>query len=85
MCIPNTIPDYSGYTIVGDASDISILEKAGIDRAYVVIASTDDDNTNIMISQMSKVVYDVPNVIARLYSTDIEDIASENDVLVVYS
>jgi len=77
-------PDYSGYTITGDAADISALEEAGINRANVLIASTDDDNTNIMISQLARIVFDVPNVIARLYSTDLEEIASENDVKVIY-
>jgi trk system potassium uptake protein TrkA len=77
-------PDYSGYTIAGDAADVSALEEAGIKRAYVLIASTDDDNTNIMISQLARILYDVPNVIARLYSTDLEEIASENDVNVIY-
>ncbi len=33
-------PDYSGYAVQGDASDISVLEQAGIYRAYVVIAAT---------------------------------------------
>jgi len=77
-------PDYSGYNVAGDASDISVLEQAGIDRAYVVIAATNDDNTNIMISQIARVIFDVPTVIARLYSPDVERIGSENDVLVVY-
>lgn len=77
-------PDYSGYTIAGDAADISALEGAGIQHSLAVIAATDDDNTNIMISQVSKIVFNVPIVIARLYSTELEDIASENDVQVVY-
>jgi Trk K+ transport system NAD-binding subunit len=37
-----------------------------------------------MISQMAKAVFEVPNVIARLYSPDVEKIGSENGVLVVY-
>ncbi len=77
-------PDYSGYSIAGDAVDIGALEEAGIERAYVLIASTDDDNTNIMISQIARILFDVPNVIARLYSTEMEEIASENDVKVIY-
>ncbi|MEL7566346.1 MAG: TrkA family potassium uptake protein [Dehalobacterium sp.] len=77
-------PDYSGYTVAGDATDISVLEQAGINRAYVVIAATNDDNTNIMISQIARVVFDVPTVIARLYSPDMENIGSKNGVLVVY-
>lgn len=77
-------PDYSGYTIEGDASDINMLKKAGIGQSLVLIAATDDDNTNLMISQMAKVIFHVPNVIARMYSTDIEEIASENNVHVIY-
>lgn len=77
-------PDYSGYTVEGDAADISVLEKAGIDCSSVLIAATDDDNTNLMISQIAKVIYRVPNVVARMYSTDIEEIANENDVHVIY-
>lgn len=77
-------PDYSGYTIEGDAADINVLEKAGIDRTFVLIAATNDDNTNLMISQMAKVIFHVPHVIARMYSTDIEEIASENNVHVIY-
>lgn len=77
-------PDYSGYTIEGDAADINILKKAEIEDAYVLIAATDDDNTNLMISKIAKVIFHVPFVIARMYSTDIEEIASENDVHVIY-
>lgn len=77
-------PDYSGYTIAGDAADISALEEAGIENSLVVIATTDDDNTNIMISQIARIIFNVPIAIARLYSTELEEIASENGVQVVY-
>lgn len=77
-------PDYSGYTIEGDAADINVLKKAGIDHSFVLIATTDDDNTNLMISQIAKVIFEVPNVIARMYSPDIEEVASENEVHVIY-
>lgn len=77
-------PDFSGYTLAGDAADISALEEAGIGHACVVIAATDDDNTNIMVSQIARMMFDVPNVIARLYSTELEEIASDNNVKVIY-
>jgi len=77
-------PNYSGYSIAGDAADISALEDAGIEHSHVVIAATDDDNTNIMISQIARIVFNVPVTIARLYSTELEEIASENGVQVVY-
>lgn len=77
-------PNYSGYTIEGDAADINVLKKAGVEQSFVLIAATDSDNTNLMISQIAKVIFGVPNVIARMYSPDIEEIASENDVHVIY-
>lgn len=77
-------PDYSGYTIEGDATDINVLLKAGVDRSLVLIATTDDDNINLMISQIAKVIFNVPHVITRMYSPDIEEIASENEVHVIY-
>lgn len=32
-----------------------------------VFATTDNDNTNIMIAQIAKYIYNVPTVIARVY------------------
>jgi trk system potassium uptake protein len=39
---------------------------AGIENADVFIASTDGDNTNIVIAQIAQRRYDVPTVIARV-------------------
>lgn len=41
---------YPGKTIIGYASDISILEKAGIRNAPAVIITTQDDATNIYLT-----------------------------------
>ena len=43
------------------------LEAAGVVGADAVIAATNDDAVNIMISQMVKQKYHVETVIARLY------------------
>ena len=39
---------------------------AGIEKADAFIASTDGDNTNIVIAQIAQRRYDVPTVIARI-------------------
>jgi len=53
--------------IEGDGTDPETLEAAGVVGADAVIAATNDDSVNIMISQMVKQKYHVETVIARLY------------------
>jgi trk system potassium uptake protein TrkA len=58
--------DSGGHFTVGTALEVEALEAAGIDRADVFVASTDGDNTNIIIAQIAKRRYSVPTVIARI-------------------
>ena len=60
-------PDFRGQTIVGQGIDDDTLKRAGIDKADVFAAVTNDDNTNIMASQMAKILHNVPKVITRIY------------------
>ena len=50
----------------GDATEMWILERAGIQRADLVIAVTGDDEDNIVISQMAKEKYLCERIIARV-------------------
>src|ERR671922_925900 len=50
----------------GDASELWVLERAGIVRADMVIAVTGDDDDNILISQVAKEKYLVEHTIARV-------------------
>jgi trk system potassium uptake protein TrkA len=58
--------DMGGHFTVGAALEIEALTAAGIDRADVFVASTDGDNTNIVISQIAKRQFSVPTVITRV-------------------
>jgi len=58
--------DSGGNFTVGTALEIDALTEAGIDRADAFIASTDGDNTNIVIAQIAKRRFNVPTVIARI-------------------
>ena len=52
---------------VGDATEIFVLERAGIGRpADIVIAVTGDDEDNLVIGQLAKEKYGVERVIARV-------------------
>jgi trk system potassium uptake protein TrkA len=50
----------------GDASELWVLERAGIARADMVIAVTGDDEDNMLICQVAKEKYMVEQVIARV-------------------
>lgn len=50
----------------GDGTEIFVLEAAGIARADVCIAVTGDDEDNIVICQVAREKFGVPNVIARV-------------------
>jgi len=49
----------------GDGSELWVLERAGIERADLVIAVTGDDEDNILISQVAREKYGVPRIVAR--------------------
>ena len=51
---------------VGTALEEEALTGAGIERADAFIASTDGDNTNIVVAQLAKRKFNVPTVIARI-------------------
>ncbi|HEX3317542.1 MAG TPA: TrkA family potassium uptake protein [Solirubrobacteraceae bacterium] len=50
----------------GDATELWILERAGIARADMVIAVTGDDEDNMLICQVAKEKYLVDRIIARV-------------------
>jgi trk/ktr system potassium uptake protein len=58
--------DLGGRFTVGTGLETSALLAAGIEQADAFIASTNGDNTNIVISQIAQRRYEVPTVIARI-------------------
>jgi len=50
----------------GDATELWVLERAGIQRADLVIAVTGDDEDNILVCQVAKQKYLCDRVIARV-------------------
>jgi len=58
--------DAGGQFTVGTALETDALDAAGIAQADVVIASTDGDNTNLVVAQIAQRQYDVKKVIVRV-------------------
>jgi trk/ktr system potassium uptake protein len=59
--------EFEHQALLGDATEIYVLERAGIARPPDVVASlTGDDEDNLIISQLAREKYGVPKVIARV-------------------
>jgi trk system potassium uptake protein TrkA len=59
--------EFEHQAMHGDATELFVLEKAGIKRPpNLVLALTGDDEDNMVIAQLAREKYGVPKVIARV-------------------
>lgn len=58
-------PQLEHVVHLGDSTELWVLERAGIERADMVIAVTGDDEDNIIISQVAREKYGRDKIIAR--------------------
>lgn len=63
----NLSTEFSGFRIEGDATEFSTLERAKMAQSEIVIASTSDDNVNLMVAQVAKKICNVSHVVARVF------------------
>lgn len=52
--------------IEGDACDVRYLEQAHVDRADVFVATTHDDDNNLVSCQLAKIEFGIKRTIARV-------------------
>src|SRR6476620_12534063 len=78
----------------GDATELWVLERAGIQRAELVIAVTGDDEDNILICQIAREKYLCDRIIARVNNPrnrrwfellDIQPAVSATDIILALS
>ena len=62
----NSWEEQGGSFTVGTALEIDALLEAGIDRADAFVASTDGDNTNLVIAQIAQRRFEVESVVVRV-------------------
>jgi trk system potassium uptake protein TrkA len=61
------VAELGPVVLAGDATEIFVLERAGIARPPdLVVAVTGDDEDNIVIAQIAQDGYQVPKVVARV-------------------
>ena len=75
--------NYSGFKVVGDAADIDTLMEVDIYKATMLIAATNDDDVNIMISLIAKNILNIDTVITRLYDNEKEVVYEGLDIKII--
>ena len=58
----------------GDACDAATMERAGMERADLVVAATGDDEDNLTFCQIAKAKFAVPRAVARINNPQNEDL-----------
>ncbi len=65
---------FNGLYMTGDGLDPDVLKEAGIEKADALAVTTSNDNTNIVIAQIAKKVFNVRRVVARVSDVGKSDI-----------
>jgi trk system potassium uptake protein len=60
------VANYPILVIEGDAADVSYLEQAHVDRADVFVATTREDDDNLVSCQLARVEFGVRRTISRV-------------------
>lgn len=55
-----------GHLVLGNGTDPDVLESAGVRRADTVVAVTNRDETNLVVTSLVKFEFAVPRTIARV-------------------
>lgn len=76
--------EFTGFQIVGDASDLDMLQSCGISNCDMVLVATDNDNANCMIAQIASAIYNIDKVYIRLNDPDKEKLLAGSNIKAIY-
>ncbi len=66
--------EFNGQMLTGVGFDREILQKADIEGANALAATTNSDNVNIVVAVTAKETFKVPRVVARIYDPEAAEI-----------
>ncbi|MCF7924760.1 MAG: NAD-binding protein [Candidatus Izimaplasma sp.] len=77
--------EFGGYDVVGDATDLYVLEaEALIKDINEVIITTDSDNVNLFIAHICFYIYNVPHIYVRLNDIDKGILIEDTSIKPIY-
>ena len=76
-------PEFGGKILLGEGIELPLLYEADVRGAAMMIAVTNDDNTNILISQMAREMFHINRVIARISDPEKAGLCEAFDISVI--
>lgn len=75
---------FGGYEIVGDATDVDLLESVYVKQAKEVIIVTGNDNLNLYLAHICYYIYDVPSIYIRQEDDDKKELIKNTTIKAIY-
>jgi trk system potassium uptake protein len=75
--------ELDAVVVLGTGIDEDVQRMGGVETADTFIAVTDNDNTNIMAAQIAKKVFEVENVLLRVYDPARAETYQQLDLTVI--
>lgn len=74
---------FAGFTTTGVPIDQDVLKRAGIQTCDALFAVTDEDDMNIMVSQLARQIFKVPRIFARIIDIEKGSVFEELGINVI--
>lgn len=75
--------DFSGFWVVGDATDIEILKTAGIKSASTIICASDNDSVNYTVAILAYKIFKTENIYLRLANPSSKKLVENTNIKVI--
>ena len=76
-------PTFGGRTTLGDGTQTATLEQAGVTRAHVLVALTNDDNKNLLVCQLVQDLYQTQHVLCGVQDPVLEEDFQSLGVIII--
>ena len=81
----NLPPDFRGRTIEGEAMNMDVLSRAGLEDADGLAAVTNSDPLNVVVAHLARSAYGIQNIVVRNYDPSLRFLHETFDLQVVSS
>lgn len=80
----NKLDDFSGFTELGDATNLDFLRELDISRAKSIIITTDQDDINIFLGHACFMIFNSLSIYIRLSDADKSKLLDGTPIKAIY-
>ena len=75
--------DFSGFWVIGDATDTEILKTAGIKSASTIVCASDNDSVNYTVATLASNIFKTKNIYLRLANPSSKKLVEGTNIKVI--